>query len=103
MLLRANKKGFKTRYLDFNKKFPKGELAVFTYALHHAYNKEEALKKAISNFKYLFLCEPYLKLSHFYNWGHVPSKKHWIKLSNKRLGKYVLYEYKNNLIIFFSK
>ena len=103
MLYRAKKKGFKTQYLDFNKEFPKGEMATFTYSLHHAYNKDEVLQKAKNNFKYLFICEPNLKPLHFFNWGHVPSKKYWIDLFNNVLLKYNLCEYENNLIVFFKK
>src|SRR3989344_4885435 len=103
MLERAKKKGFKTQYLDFNKEFPKGEVATFTYSLHHAYNKEEVLQKTINNFEYLFICEPYLKLSHFFDWGHVPSKKYWVELFDKVLIKYDIFEFGNNLIIFFKK
>jgi SAM-dependent methyltransferase len=102
MLERAKKKGFITLKLDFNSEFPKGEMATFTYSLHHAYNKEGVLKKAATKFKYLFICEPYLNLFHFFNWGHVPSKKYWIKLFDKILRKYSLYEYKNNLIVFYK-
>lgn len=103
MLDRAKRKGYKTQYLDFNKEFPTGEMATFTFSLHHAYDKESILQKTKNNFKYLFICEPYLKLSHFFNWGHVPPKKYWISLFNKILKKYILYEYENNLIVFFKK
>ncbi|OIO12651.1 hypothetical protein COV53_04990 [Candidatus Gottesmanbacteria bacterium CG11_big_fil_rev_8_21_14_0_20_37_11] len=102
MLERVKKKGFEVQYLDFNTEFPKGEMAVFTYSLHHAYNKEDVLEKAKDNFKYLFICEPYLSLFHFFNWGHVPSKKEWINLFDKILKKYKLFEYENNLIVFYK-
>ncbi len=102
MLERARKKGLSVQDLDFNKELPKGEMAAFTYSLHHAYDKEKTLQKAISNFNYLFICEPYLKLLHFVNWGHAPSKKKWIELFDKTLKEYDLYEYKNNLIVFYK-
>ncbi|OGM13591.1 hypothetical protein A3A76_03260 [Candidatus Woesebacteria bacterium RIFCSPLOWO2_01_FULL_39_23] len=102
MLERAKRKGFKVQFLDFNSEFPKGEMATFTYSLHHAYNKEGVLQKAVNNFQYLFICEPYLKIFHFFNWGHVPPKKYWIQLFDKVLKRYDLYEYKNNLIVFYK-
>jgi len=103
MLKRARMKGYKTKYLDFKKKLPKGEMAAYTYSLHHAYDKKKVLEKTVENFKYIFICEPYLKISHFYNWGHVPSRKEWAVLFDKVLNKYDLYEFKNNLVIFFKR
>ncbi|OGY40794.1 MAG: hypothetical protein A2570_01625 [Candidatus Brennerbacteria bacterium RIFOXYD1_FULL_41_16] len=108
MLERARKKGLKTQQLDFNDEFPKGEMAAFIYSLHHAYNKEEVLQKAKNNFQYLFICEPYLNLLDFLNVGfmnigHVPTRKNWLVLFDKALGDYELYEYKSNLIIFYTR
>lgn len=103
MLERAKRKGFKVQNLDFNNEFPRGEMATFTYALHHAYDKEKTLQKSVNNFNYLFICEPCLKSFHFFNWGHVPSKKKWIELFDKVLKDYELYEYKNNIIVFYRK
>lgn len=102
MLERAKKKGLETQSIDFNNELPKGEMAAFTYSLHHAYDKEKTLQKILNNFDYLFICEPYLNIFHFINWGHVPSKKSWIKLFNKTFKNYILHEYKNNLIVFYK-
>lgn len=103
MLARTKKKGFKVQKLDFNQELPKGEMAAFVYSLHHAYDKEKTLKKAVNNFEYLFICEPFLCFFHFINWGHVPSRKKWIELFNKILKDYDLHQYKNNLIVFYRK
>lgn len=102
MLKRAKQKGFSLKKMDFNDEFPNGEMATFTYALHHAYDKEKVLQKALDKFKYLFICEPYLNIFHFFNWGHVPTRKQWIKLFDKILKDYKLFEYKNNLIVFYK-
>ena len=104
MLRRAEKKGFKTQIIDFNSKFPKGEMATFTFSLHHAYDKEKTLKSVVKNFKYIFICEPYLDLYHWlFDAGHVPTKEKWIEIFNKVLKKYLLYQYKNSLIVFFKQ
>ena len=102
MLKRAKQKGFSVKKIDFNDEFPRGEMVTFTYALHHAYDKEKVLQKAKDKFQYLFICEPYLKLFHFFNWGHVPPKEKWIKLFDEILKDYLFFEYKNNLIVFYQ-
>ncbi len=101
---RAKKKGLKVKRLDLNSKFPKGELASFTFSLHHLEDKERSLKKVKDNFNYIFLCEPCNDLYHrLLDAGSPLSKEGWIKLFDSVLGKYELHQYKNNLIVFYRK
>jgi SAM-dependent methyltransferase len=102
MLKRAKDEGLKVQLFDFNKGFPKGEMATFTYSLHHAYDKEKTLNEVVNNFDYIFICEPYLNLFHIVNWGHVPSKKRWVELFDKVFGNYTMYDYDGNLIVFYK-
>lgn len=102
LLKRAKKKGLKVKKLDLNKKVPKGEMATFTFALHHLKDKEKALKKVIKNFDYLFLCEPIQDLYHLlFDAGEPLKKREWTDLFDKILKKYTLYRFKNNLIVFY--
>lgn len=101
---RTKKKGFKVQVINFNDNFPKGEMATFTFSLHHAYDKEKALKEVVKNFKYIFICEPCLDLYHWlFDAAHVPSKEKWLEIFKKVLKKYTFYQYKRNLIVFFKK
>lgn len=103
MLERAKKKGFKVQKINFNDDFPKGEMATFTFSLHHAYDKEKTLQKAVDNFKYIFILEPCLDLYHFlFDGGHVPKRERWREIFDKVLKKYQLYSLKNNLIVFYK-
>lgn len=102
LIERARKKGLEVKKLDFNKKLPQGELATFSFSLHHAKDKEKTLRDAVRKFDYIFLCEPILDLFHWLFDGGTPlSKQEWINIFNKILKKYQLFEYKNNLIIFY--
>ena len=101
LIERALDKGLIVKKFDFNDPLPKGELATFTFSLHHAPDMEKALKEAVINFDYVFLCEPILDLYHrLWDGGTPLPKKEWIKLFDKVLKKYYLYQYQNNLIVF---
>jgi len=103
LIERGKKKGLKIRKFDFNKETPKGEMATFTFSLHHAKDKEETLKKTVANFNYVFLCEPILDLYHrLLDAGGPLKKEDWIKIFDKVLKKYILYQYKNNLVVFYK-
>lgn len=103
LLERARNKGLQVKKLDFNEKVPRGEMATFTFSLHHAKNKEETLKKVVKNFDYVFLCEPVLDLYHrLLDAGKPLEKEDWIRLFDKVLKKYTLYQYKSSLIVFYS-
>jgi SAM-dependent methyltransferase len=104
LLERARKKGLEVRKLDINKDLPQGELATFVFSLHHAEDKEKTLREAVKKFDYIFLCEPILDLFHRLLDGGTPlSKQEWINIFNKTLKKYKLFQYKNNIIIFYQK
>lgn len=101
---RAKKKGLDVRQADLNSEYPKGEMASFTFALHHLENKEKSIEKAKDNFDYIFLCEPCNDLYHrLLDAGKPLGERDWIRLFDKTLGKYELHQYKNNLIVFYSK
>lgn len=101
---RAKRKGLSVKKLDLNSEFPRGEVACFTFSLHHLEDKEESLKRTKENFNHIFLCEPCNDLYHrLLDAGSPLSKRDWIKLFDKALGKYELLQYKNNLIVFYSK
>jgi len=101
---RAKKKGLNVKELDLNSKCPKGELASFTFSLHHLEDKEKSLKRARDNFDYIFLCEPCSDLYHrLLDAGSPLNKEDWIKLFDNVLGRYDLQQYRNNLIVFYKK
>src|SRR3989344_6405715 len=60
----ARKKGLNVKKWDLDKKVPKGEMATFTFALHHIKDKEKCLREIKRNFKYVFLIEPCNDLYH---------------------------------------
>jgi|SRR3990167_10075111 len=104
LLKRAKKKGILVKKFDFNLTLPKGEMAAFIFSLHHASDKEKTLKEAVKNFKYIFICEPCLDLYHWlFDGGEPLPKEKWIELFDKILKKYLIYQYKNNLIVFYKK
>ena len=104
LLERARKKGIRVKKFDLNKKLPKGEMATFTFSLHHAYNKENTLKNAVNNFDYIFICEPCLDLYHWlFDGGEPLPKNKWIELFDRVLKQYQIYQYKNNLIVFYNE
>lgn len=102
LLEKAKKQGLKVKKIDLNKNIPEGELASFTFSLHHIKDKKKALRKAVKNFDYVFLCEPIKDLYHALFDAGQPLKKHeWIKLFDRVFKKYILYQYKNNLVVFY--
>lgn len=104
LLERARKRGIQTKQMDLNHELPKGELATFTYSLHHVHDKVTALRVAKINFTFLFLCEPVKDLCHtLFDAGDVQTKKVWIKLFDSELREYRIHQYKNNLIVFWQK
>lgn len=104
LLEKAKKKGLRVKKFDFNGGLPRGELATFTFSLHHSPDMEITIRQAIKNFDYVFLCEPMLDLYHrLFDSGTPLSKQGWISLFNKTLKRYGLYQYRNNLIMFYSK
>lgn len=104
LLEKAKNRGLKVRELDFNKQIPKGEMATFTFSLHHAKDKEKTLRKVVKNFDYIFICEPMLDLYHrILDAGNPLKQKGWIELFDKVLGKYNSYQYKNNLVVFYRR
>lgn len=104
LLKRAQKKGFKIEKIDLNKEIPRGEMAVFTFSLHHLKDKEKALRKVITSFDYLFLCEPIKDFYHaFLDAGEPLKKQEWIRLFDNVLKRYLLYQYRNNLIVFYKR
>ena len=104
LLERAKKRGVRAEKIDFKFGLPKGEMGVFTFSLHHAPDKEKTLREAVNNFQFIFLCEPSLDLYHWLLDGGTPlPKRKWIELFDKVLGQYLLYEYKNNLIVFYRR
>jgi len=101
---KARKKGLKIKKIDLDKKIPKGEIAVFTFALHHLKNKEKVLKKVVDNFDYVFLCEPIRDLYHALLDGGKPlSKEKWLYLFDNVFKEYKLYQHKSSLIVFYKK
>ncbi len=102
LIKKARDNGLRVEKIDFNGEIPKGEMATLTFSLHHAKDKEKTLKKVVDNFDYIFLCEPILDLYHvLLDAGNPLKKKDWVNLFDKVLKKYVLYQYKNNLIVFY--
>lgn len=103
LLARARKRGIKVEQADLNKTIPKGEMATFTFSLHHLRDKEKVLKQVKKNFDFIFLCEPCNDLWHrIFDTGNVPTEEQWIAIFDKILPKHKLYKYKNNLIVFYS-
>ncbi len=103
-LRRAQAVGLKVRKLDLNQEVPQGEMATFTFSLHHATDKEKVLRQAAHNFEYLFLCEPVRDLYHaLVDAGKTLPKKEWVGVFDRALGHYTLYQYKSSLIVFYKK
>ena len=104
LLKRARKKGLEVEKFDLNKKIPKGEMATFTFSLHHLKDKEKALRLAKENFDFLFLCEPVKDLYHaVFDAGEPLRRQEWVNLFDKVFKKYVLYQFKNSLIVFWQR
>ncbi len=104
LLKRAKGKGLKVEKFDLDKDLPKGEMATFTFSLHHAKDKEKTLEEAINKFDYIFLCEPMKDLYHvLFDAGEVLSETDWVALFDKLFKKYTLHKYRNNLIVFYHK
>ena len=103
LIKRAMEKGIVIRKIDLNQEMPRGEMATFTFSLHHLKDKEKALKLATENFKYLFLCEPVKDLYHaLFDGGRTLSKNEWLSLFSKILKRYKLYQHKSSLIVFYN-
>lgn len=101
---RASKKGLNVITFDLNMSIPKGELAVFSRSLHHFPNKEYVLTRVKRNFKYIFLFEPIKDVFHALFDGGTPlSRVDWIKLFDKVLVKYTLYQHGNDFIVFYER
>ncbi|MFH1602068.1 MAG: hypothetical protein ABIB61_03880 [Candidatus Shapirobacteria bacterium] len=99
----AREKGLRVKKMDLNKKIPKGEMATFTFALHHLDDKENVLNEVVRNFKYLFLREPVKDLYHaLFDAGKTLPKKDWLVLFDRVLKDYQLYQHKSSLIVFWS-
>lgn len=104
LLAKARDKGLDVKEFDMNGKLPKGEMATFTFSLHHALDPARTLAEAKKTYKYIFICEPCLDLYHkLFDGGKPLPKEKWIKLFDNVLGKYKLYQFKNNLIVFFKR
>ncbi|PIY59853.1 hypothetical protein COY95_04855 [Candidatus Woesearchaeota archaeon CG_4_10_14_0_8_um_filter_47_5] len=104
LIARARKKGIVVKKMDLQASLPYGEMATFTFSLHHLPNKEEVLKKVMHHFKYLFLIEPTLDLYHSLFDACPPLKRtQWIALFNTTLGRYDLHIIKNNVVVFYSR
>lgn len=104
LIKRARKNGLRIVKMDLDKKIPKGELAVFTFSLHHIKDKERCLANVKKNFKQIFLIEPCNDLYHrLLDAGDPISREDWIQLFDKVLGKYKKFDYKNNIIVFYSR
>jgi len=103
LLEKSRKKGLQVKKLDFNQQLPRGELATFTFSLHHALDKEKTLREAVENFRYIFLCEPILDVYHrLFDGGTPLFRQEWIDLFDRVLKTYDLYQHKNNLIVFYK-
>ena len=103
LLQKAEANGIKIVKLNLNKQIPKGEMATFTFSLHHLKDKKKALLEVKNSFRYIFLCEPINDLYHrLLDAGNPLSKTKWIKLFDEVLGTYKLHQYKNNLILFYE-
>ena len=103
LLKRARKKGLEVKKMDLNHEMAKGEMATFTYAIHHLNDKEKVLKQAVKSFKYVFLCEPIRDLFQvLFDTGKTLPRDEWIILFDKVLKRYQLYQHKNNLIVFYT-
>lgn len=104
LVKKAKEKGLNVKKVNLDEKVPKGELASFIFSLHHIKNKEKVLRKVKNNFNYIFLCEPVNDLYHrIFDAGTPLSKEGWVRLFDKVLGKYELYQYRNNLIVFYKR
>ena len=104
LIRRAREKGVKIIEKDLNQGLPKGEMAVFTYALHHLDNKEKVLKKITDNFDYLFLIEPTLDLNHFlFDAGKPLKRNEWIELFDKTLKNYTFHRIQNEVMVLWKK
>ena len=102
LIQRARNKGLKVKKLDLNDSIPKGELATFSFALHHIKDKVNMLQQVKRNFKYIFLIEPMKDLYHaLFDAGYPLSEKDWIKVFDAALGEYQLHRQGNNLIVFY--
>lgn len=103
LIKRAREKGLKVEKLDLNESIPKGEMATFSFSLHHIRDKVSLLKKIKQTFQYIFLIEPMKDLYHtLLDAGYPLSEKDWIKVFDEALGEYKLHKQGNNLIVFYS-
>lgn len=104
LISKAKQKGLEVKQFDINRDLPKSEMATITFALHHAKDIESTLKKAVNTYKYFFLCEPILDLYHWLlDAGKPLAKDKWISLFDRVFKNYILYEYDNNLIVFYKR
>ncbi len=103
LLERAERRGLRIQEVDLNLEMPRGEMATFIFSLHHLRNKEDVLRRVKESFELLFLCEPMNDLYHrLLDGGRVLSRDAWTELFDATLGQYRLYQYRNNLLIFFE-
>lgn len=106
LVKQAQRRGIKTTQMDLTKKIPQGEMATFSFALHHIKDKDKVgvLKKVANNFDYIFLIEPVNDIWHvLFDGGDVLSRKGWIKVFDKALGKYQLHQQGKHLAVFYIK
>ena len=102
LIKKAKEKGLKVKKIDLNKETPKGDLAAFTFSLHHIKDKEKCLGEVKKNFNQIFLIEPCNDLYHkLLDAGDPLSEKEWRKLFDKVLGDYKMHKYRNNVIVFY--
>ena len=101
LIERARKKGLSVRKFRFEEGLPEGELATFTFSLHHSPDMGKTLQEAERNFKLIFLCEPILDIYHRILDGGTPlPKKDWIALFDEVFHTYDILQYRNNLMVF---
>lgn len=91
---RAKKRGLKTYTIDLEKNVPKGEMATISGVLHHIKNKEDVLRKVTTNFDYGVIREPIKSWWTFLDGGEPLSKEERIKLFDKVLENYTIFNFR---------
>jgi hypothetical protein len=104
LVKRARVRGLNVTKWDLEKDVPKGEMATFSFALHHIKDKEKCLTGVKRNFRYIFMVEPCNDLYHrLFDAGYPMSESNWKELFDKVFKKYKIFKYKNNLVVFYRK